>query len=110
MPQQPSNETPDITIIEQVYTHARQIPVGHVIAYGALGARCTPPISGYVCGRIMNQAQSDVPWWRVVAKDGSLPIAKRNPLLANEQRQRLAEEGIRFDESGKILMQQFAIE
>jgi methylated-DNA-protein-cysteine methyltransferase-like protein len=105
----PQNETPDARIIEQVYTHARQIPAGRVISYGALGARCIPPISGYICGRIMNQAQHDVPWWRVVAKDGSLPIAKRNPLLAAEQREKLCEEGVQFKEDGKILMPEFSV-
>lgn len=96
------------TIIAQVYEHARAIAAGKVLSYGALGARCEPPISGYICGRIMNGAMADVPWWRVVAKDGSLPIAKRNPILAKEQREKLASEGVDFDESGKVKMAEFA--
>jgi methylated-DNA-protein-cysteine methyltransferase-like protein len=96
-------------IIEQVFAHARSIPAGRVIAYGALGALCTPPISGYICGRIMNQTLDDVPWWRVVAKDGSLPIAKRNPTLAKEQRDKLAAEGVTFDDEGRIPMSEFAM-
>lgn len=95
-------------IIAQVYEHARAIAPGKVLSYGALGALCSPPISGYICGRIMNQVLDDVPWWRVVAKDGSLPIAKRNPVLANEQREKLAAEGVRFDESGKVRMTEFS--
>ena len=102
-------ETLQQRIIEQVFTHARSIPAGRVIAYGALGARCTPPISGYICGRIMNQTLDDVPWWRVVAKDGSLPIAKRNPALAQEQRDKLVAEGVTFDEEGRIHMSQFSL-
>jgi methylated-DNA-protein-cysteine methyltransferase-like protein len=110
MSQLDANAATDAKIIEQVYAHARQIPAGRVISYGALGARCTPPISGYICGRIMNQAHDDVPWWRVVAKDGSLPIAKRNPLLANKQRQHLLDEGVEFDEDGRIRMKEFGAE
>jgi methylated-DNA-protein-cysteine methyltransferase related protein len=97
----------DATIIEQVFKAARAIPAGRVTSYGALGTRCDPPISGYICGRIMNNAANDVPWWRVVAKDGSLPIAKRNPRLAMEQRDRLQAEGVEFDEAGRVLMDRF---
>jgi methylated-DNA-protein-cysteine methyltransferase-like protein len=104
------NAASDATIIAQVYEQARAIPVGRVLAYGALGARCDPPISGYICGRIMNQALQDVPWWRVVAKDGSLPISKRNPALAQEQRLKLQSEGVEFDDEGRILMERFSAE
>ena len=96
------------TIIAQVYENARAIAPGKVLSYGALGAQCSPPISGYICGRIMNQAMADVPWWRVVAKDGSLPIAKRNPLLAKQQRDTLESEGVQFDDDGKVRMNEFS--
>lgn len=91
----------------QVFALARQVPVGRVLSYGALGARCEPPISGYVCGRIMNNVGDDVPWWRIVAKDGSLPIAKRNPNLALRQRELLEQEGIQFDEENRVLESYF---
>ena len=91
----------------QVFDAARAIPAGRVLAYGELGARCEPAISGYICGRIMNNVADDVPWWRVVAKDGSLPIAKRNPTLAERQRDLLSAEGVEFDESGHVKMDEF---
>jgi methylated-DNA-protein-cysteine methyltransferase-like protein len=100
----------DAALITQVYERARAIPAGRVLAYGALGARCDPPISGYICGRIMNQATQDVPWWRVVAKDGSLPISKRNPTLAQEQRDKLQAEGVEFDDDGRVFMERFSDE
>jgi alkylated DNA nucleotide flippase Atl1 len=58
----------------------------------------------------MNQATQDVPWWRVVAKDGSLPISKRNPALAQEQRDKLQAEGVEFDDDGRVLMERFSDE
>ena len=82
----------------QVRRLARAIPVGRVISYGALGARCEPPISGYICGRVMGQLMGDVPWWRVVGKTGALPISKRGPDKALEQRKRLENEGVLFEE------------
>jgi methylated-DNA-protein-cysteine methyltransferase related protein len=90
-------------IVAQVYAIVRAIPAGQTLSYGAVGARCEPPISGYVCGRIMANVLDDVPWWRVVAKDGSLPIAKRNPQLAEKQRSHLEDEGVRFDENGRVI-------
>lgn len=96
---------PNQTIIAQIYELARAIPEGKVLSYGVLGAQCDPPISGYICGRIMNGALEDVPWWRVVAKDGTLPISKRNPLLAKTQREKLESEGVQFGEDGKVKME-----
>jgi methylated-DNA-protein-cysteine methyltransferase-like protein len=89
---------------QQVMQHAREVPEGRVISYGALGKRCDPPISGYICGRIMNRLKDEnrVPWWRVVGKDGKLPIVKRGPYHAQEQRDLLANENVSFDEDGAI--------
>ena len=98
----------DATIVQRIYALARAIPAGRVLSYGALGARCEPPISGYVCGRIMNNVGDDVPWWRVVAKDGAMPIAKRNPMLAQRQRALLQAEGVEFDQAGRVQMENFS--
>lgn len=102
-----AEQAKDPTIIAQVYAVARAIPVGRVLSYGEVGKRCEPDVSGFLCGRIMNNALQDVPWWRVVGKDGNLPISKRNPHLAVEQRERLEEEGVAF-ENGCVVMSEFA--
>ena len=102
----------DAALIAQVNEIVHSIPKGRVMSYGAIGRRCEPSISGYICGRIMHSATSDsgVPWWRVVGKDGNLPIRKRNPLLSLEQRERLEAEGVEFDAEGRVLMVEFGIE
>ena len=87
----------------QVMKLAQDVPRGRVISYGALGKRCEPPISGYICGRVMAQVLDDVPWWRVVGKEGNLPISKRGPRHAERQRELLSEEGVEFDEDGRVL-------
>ena len=86
------------TLRRQVRRLAGEIPRGRVISYGALGARCEPPISGYICGRVMGQLMEDVPWWRVVGKSGKLPIVKRGPDHARRQRELLEDEGVEFEE------------
>ncbi|MBV9469947.1 MAG: MGMT family protein [Abitibacteriaceae bacterium] len=102
-----ADATGDATIIAQVHAIVRAIPEGRVMSYGSVGARCKPPISGYICGRIMNNNVSHLPWWRVIAKDGSLPIGKRNPDLAREQRKKLEAEGVTFNEAGCVLAEWF---
>ncbi len=86
----------------QVMRLCQEIPEGRVSSYGAIGAQCDPPISGYICGRVMGQVMNGVPWWRIVGKDGKLPIAKRGPNQSREQRERLENEGVEFDEEGQI--------
>lgn len=97
----------DERIIAQIHDIARAIPAGRVMSYGAVGAQSQPPISGYICGRIMIHAHEQVPWWRVVGKDGTLRISRRNPLLARDQRDRLEAEGVGFDDAGRVDMANF---
>ncbi len=103
-----ANAATDEKIVAKIYEIVRAIPAGRVMSYGAVGACCEPPISGYICGRIMIHAHEQVPWWRVVGKDGALRISKRNPLLARDQRDRLEAEGVEFDEAGRVQMSKFA--
>ena len=72
--------------------------LGRCASYGDLGSALDHPASGYMVGRWMAQCPEDIPWWRVVAKDGRLPLHKRDPRLAAEQRRRLEEEGVEFED------------
>lgn len=74
-----------------------QIPFGNCTSYGRLGQALPRPVSGFLVGRWMSQLPEGHPWWRVVSKDGSLPIDKLAPHLALEQRQLLEREGVPFD-------------
>ena len=104
------DDTTDDQIKAQIFDIVRAIPAGRVLSYGAVGAGSTPPISGYICGRIMQNVPNDVPWWRVVGKNGNLPIHKRNPELSILQRETLEAEGVDFDETGSVKMTEFSDE
>lgn len=93
----------------QIFGLVRQIPQGNVANYGSIGAACKPPISGYICGRLMRNTPDDVPWWRVIAKDGSLPTSKRSPEVGKEQRELLKGEGIEFEANGKVQQKYFCV-
>jgi alkylated DNA nucleotide flippase Atl1 len=82
------------------------IPRGRCAGYGALGAALRNPVSGLIVGRWMGRDVAGVPWWRVVAKDGSLPIHRRDPGLAKLQADHLRAEGVEIVE-GKVDMAQY---
>lgn len=82
---------------EELYNLVRQIPYGRICSYGRLGATLTNRVSGLVAGKWMERCPEDLPWWRVVAADGRLVIAKKNALAGQLQRTRLEEEGVLFD-------------
>ena len=86
---------------EELWTLILRIPVGRVASYGDLGRVLTNPVSGLLVGRWMKASPSDLPWWRVVGKDGSLLIGKESPHLAIEQEERLGTEGITL-EGGRV--------
>jgi methylated-DNA-protein-cysteine methyltransferase related protein len=83
-----------------VYEAARTIPPGQVCSYGQLGALAG--VTARMAGKALAFTPEGVPWWRVVAWDGSLPIHKKDPALALLQRQKLESEGIKFTGSQRV--------
>jgi methylated-DNA-protein-cysteine methyltransferase related protein len=87
--------------LDELWTIVRSIPAGRAMSYGEVGRALKNPASGYLVGRWMAQCPDDVPWWRVVAKDGRLPLAKRSPELALDQERRLLAEDVQI-EDGRV--------
>lgn len=83
---------------DELFEVVRKIPRGRCAGYGALGRYLANPVSGFIAGKWMAAAPSDVPWWRVAAKDGTLVVARRDPQLGIEQRRLLEAEGVPFVE------------
>lgn len=82
--------------LDELWDLVRSIPRGRVGSYGTVGAALKNPASGYLVGRWMAQCPEGVPWWRVVAKTGALPIEKLDPYLEMDQRRLLESEGVIF--------------
>lgn len=83
--------------LSELWALVASVPPGRVATYGDVGRELTPPASGFLVGKWMAMAPPTVPWWRIVARDGTLALAKRSPSLASEQRVRLEAEGVPFD-------------
>lgn len=84
---------------DELFEVVKRVPKGSAVGYGIVGSLLTPPVSGLIAGKWMDQCPpgGEVPWWRVVGGDGSLKIARKSPELGLEQRKRLEREGVEFD-------------
>jgi len=74
----PPHEARVAGIIERI----RDIPPGHVQTYGDID-----PIAPRLVGRVLATTHDDLPWFRVVRADGTIPKGKR-------QRDLLIEDGV----------------
>jgi methylated-DNA-protein-cysteine methyltransferase related protein len=57
---------------QRVYALVAQIPRGRVMTYGQLAALAGSPYAARIVGGIAHWGDPDLPWQRVVMKDGSL--------------------------------------
>jgi methylated-DNA-protein-cysteine methyltransferase-like protein len=100
---------PDPKIFQhQVWEIARQVPPGLVTTYGQIASMIPPPgtmtpkdyaaFGARWVGGAMSACPPDVPWQRVINSQGKISPRPGAEL----QHQLLEEEGIRFDERGKI--------
>jgi len=92
--------------MDDIWDIVRSIPPGRVATYGDVGAALKNPMSGFLVGRRLQSCPDGVPWWRVVAKDGTLPIWKLDPTAEDVQAERLRSEGVEVVD-GRIDMAHF---
>ena len=80
----------------------RSIPPGRVCTYGLIAAGAGLPRRGRLVGRILRDSPlaDGVPWHRVVGAGGR--VSQRRGSGAREQQDRLLDEGIEFEDGGRI--------
>ena len=88
---------------QRVYEMVRQCPAGRIVSYGGVAALLGQPRAARGVGRALSELPdgSDVPWWRVVNRNGEISIkgVDHGPQL---QRALLQREGVRFNRRGRI--------
>lgn len=89
---------------ETAYAVARTIPPGSVMSYGQIAALAGNPRMARQVGWALHDCPPDVPWHRVVRRDGSIATGD-----AEAQRALLESEGVAFDGNGRVLREYFAI-
>ncbi len=101
------------SFFQLVWDIVGEIPAGCVSSYGQI-ASMIPPDEGMAPTRMRHLAPRwvgtamrktprglSIPWHRVINSQGSISFPKGSP-QADEQRQRLEMEGVRFDARGKV--------
>jgi methylated-DNA-protein-cysteine methyltransferase related protein len=87
-----------------VYRVVRRVPRGAVVTYGQVAAMVGHPRAARAVGRALRalgeRRARIVPWHRVVNAGGR--VSPRDLFWADVQRERLEEEGVRFDAGGRI--------
>jgi methylated-DNA-protein-cysteine methyltransferase-like protein len=56
----------------RVYKLVAQIPKGRVMTYGQIAALCGMPQGARIVGGVAHRGHPELPWQRVVKRDGSL--------------------------------------
>jgi len=88
---------------ERVYAVVRAVPRGRIVSYGGVAALLGQPRAARGVGGALHALpeEHDVPWWRVVNRNGEISIkgVEHGPAL---QRALLEAEGVRFDRHGRI--------
>lgn len=87
----------------RVYAIVAQIPKGRVMSYGQIAALCGSPRAARIVGGVAHFGDPDLPWQRVVHKDGSL--AAGYPGGVEGHRQVLEGEGVKVSRDFKVDMQ-----
>jgi methylated-DNA-protein-cysteine methyltransferase-like protein len=83
----------------------KRIPPGYVMTYGSIAECAGNPRASRQVSRILHSMTSkyDLPWHRVIRKDGS--IALPNEAGGLEQIARLTSEGVEVSAGGKVNLQ-----
>jgi methylated-DNA-protein-cysteine methyltransferase-like protein len=93
---------------EDVYRTVRMIPAGHVATYGQIAAYLGNPRAARTVGWALHSMPggTDIPWHRVINSRGRISPSPGGHRAA-QQRAMLEDEGIIFDETGRIDLQRY---
>jgi methylated-DNA-protein-cysteine methyltransferase related protein len=96
------------TFTERVYRMVRRVPRGRIVSYGGVAALLGHPRAARGVGQALHALPegSDVPWWRVVNRNGEISI-RGFTHAAKLQRTLLAKEGVTFDDRGRADWKRF---
>jgi methylated-DNA-protein-cysteine methyltransferase related protein len=95
-------------LYERIYAIVRQIPPGQVATYGQISeivGGCGARLVGYAMAALRSGDHPDVPWQRVINRQGKISI--HDPIGKYIQRQLLEEEGVVFDETDRISFERY---
>jgi methylated-DNA-protein-cysteine methyltransferase related protein len=87
-----------------IYAVVRRIPAGRVSSYGRVALLAGLPGQARLVGYALHALQTDeVPWWRVINRDGFIS----NAYAAALQRERLEAEGVAVETGDRVDLARF---
>lgn len=90
-----------MTFKDRVIQQIKNIPHGRVTSYGFIAALAGSPRAALQVGRILRNCSDDLPWWRVINRDGFISIV--NIQLPPElQADLLKQEGVAVIKNGSM--------
>jgi methylated-DNA-protein-cysteine methyltransferase-like protein len=99
----------DAAFKDRVFALVARIPRGRVMTYGQIAALCGAPWAAWEVGQIANHGPEDLPWQRVVNKQGGLARGWPQGGIAGHRAQLEADGVVVSDdlkvEVGKLLWQ-----
>jgi methylated-DNA-protein-cysteine methyltransferase related protein len=88
----------------RVYELVAQIPQGHVMTYGQIAALCGAAWAAWEVGQLAHFGPTDLPWQRVVNKQGGLARGYV-PDGIEGQRRALEQDGVAVSPEGTVDVQ-----
>ncbi|GAB4122710.1 MAG: O-6-alkylguanine-DNA--cysteine-protein methyltransferase [Roseiflexaceae bacterium] len=96
------SDTSNSPLYERIYLVVQQIPAGQVASYGdvasVVGGGCEARVVGEALGLLPTDRAEQVPWQRVVNREGAISTK------GLRQRELLEQEGVLFDQHGRVIM------
>jgi methylated-DNA-protein-cysteine methyltransferase-like protein len=94
---------------QAIYAVVQQIPAGRVATYGQVARLAGLPGQARLVGYALSalKGQLPVPWHRVVNAQGRISCRSDSGSADQEQRLRLENEGVCFDELERIPLERF---
>jgi methylated-DNA-protein-cysteine methyltransferase-like protein len=98
----------DDSFFQDVYRIVSMIPLGKVATYGQIAAYLGNPRAARTVGWALRALPEglDVPWHRVINAQGRISLSRRRG-GAQQQRAMLEEEGVIFDQEGRIDLKRY---
>lgn len=93
---------PDRAFAEAVYRIVATIPRGRVMTYGQIAAMAGSARAARIVGQVAHWGPMDLPWQRVVHKDGSLAKGYTTGGLEAHKRD-LAADGVAVDRDYRVI-------
>jgi methylated-DNA-protein-cysteine methyltransferase-like protein len=95
-------------LYERIYAVVRLVPKGRVATYGQIARLTGIPGHARQVGYALHAlpAYNDVPWYRIINAKGEISL-KGEQAGESQQRRLLEQEGVVFDEKGRVSFRRF---